>query len=200
MFDVHYFNMDKIMKWVCRIVPAILAAIAIFVAIYGCASTTMEPGRLRSFDIAKTPQDDLECKFQEVIDYCIPRLQEYERKANVQASKAFWMNMSGLLSGAVAAPMIIASGSTGMWPLMIVAGLSGWAGATPFASDVLRISGLSGESVARMRNEIVERIRDKAGIALDGTRSYDERRNAIMGIVGECTIYPMVVPSVEVQR
>lgn len=175
----------------------LLVLIILCILIFGCS--TMNPpvrdGTLRTFSV--TYQDDLEQKFQEVIDYCLPRLQNYEQKAMGQSSKAFWMNMSGLVAGAVFAPMIIASGSTGPLALAIVTGLSGWAGATPFASDALRVSGLSGVAVAQMRNQIVDRIRDKSIIALDGSRTTDERRNAIMGIVGECTIYPMLVPGEE---
>lgn len=190
-FD-HYFDLDKILNFIC-----IIIAIIIFLLVaYGCSTSKIQNQPLKTFVITKTSQDDLEQKFQEVIDYCMPRLQAYEEKAMSQSNKSFWLNWSGLLSGAVLAPMIIASGSTGTWPLMIVAGLSGYAGSIPFASDALRASGHSGEAVARMRNEIVERIREKSIVALDGTRSYDERRNAIMGIVGDCTIYPMVIPKI----
>lgn len=193
MFDVHYIDWDCFWKWFCRIGIFVLVIMVILFAIYGCAPAT-KSGQLRSFAIAKTPQDNLESKFQEVIDYCVPRLQEYERKANTQANKAFWMNMSGLLSGAVVAPMIIASGSTGMWPLIFVAGLSGWAGTTPFVGEALRESGLSGSAIMETRNAIVERIRERSTIVLDASLSYEERRTALLGIIGECTIYPMLVP------
>ena len=171
----------------------------IFVSLFcfSCSTTSrVNTNVVKTFSISETEQDQLEQKFQEVIEYCTVRLNEYEHKAEVQASKAFWMNMSGLVSGAVIVPMIIATGSTGMWPLTFAAGLSGWAGATSFASESLKLSGLSGSSTAQMRNLIVERIRDKATIALDGTKPYADRRNAVLGIMGECTIYPIMVPSV----
>ena len=192
----HCFDLDRLRNWLY----VIAAILVILLIVYGCSMSKTQNTQLRSFTVSQTPQDERERKFQEVIDYCTPRLQGYEDKAMRQSDKAFWMNMSGLLAGAVFAPMIIASGGTGGFALAMVAGLSGWAGATPFASDALRLSGHSGEAVAKMRNDIVVRIRDKAAIALDSTASYDEWRNAIMGIIGECTIYPMVIPSAEVTR
>uniref|UniRef100_A0A6M3L1S1 Uncharacterized protein n=1 Tax=viral metagenome TaxID=1070528 RepID=A0A6M3L1S1_9ZZZZ len=175
------------------LVLLILAVLCFYLS--GCSTVkrpVVKDGSLRAFSL--TQQDNLEQKFQEVIDYCEPRLQGYENKSNVQASKAYWMNMSGLVSGAVIAPALLASGVGNPIGLGIITALSGWAGATPFASESLKVSGLSGSAVAEMRNAIVERIRDKAAIALDATKPYDERRAAIMGIVGECTIYPIVIP------
>lgn len=178
-------------------VVMLLSAVLLVMFGQGCATAPVEEKlTVKTITIAKSPQSDLEVKFQEVLDYCAPRLNQYETKALSQASKAYWLNVSGLLAGSVFAPFILAFGATGATWMAVTAGLSGYAGTVPFMSEALRASGLSGAGVAQMRNEIVARIREKAAIAIDGALRYNERRAAIMAIAAECSIYPIVVPSV----
>ena len=170
----------------------IIAVILLTLAL-GCA-TTPQKGQLKTFDIPYSEQEDIEIKFQEVIDFCTPRLSTWESKAESQATKAFWVNISGLVAGAVIVPALVAAQVSSTFWMATQAGLAGWAGSNAFVGNTLQAAGLSGAEVATMRNEIVERIRDKSAVVLDGKKSYTQRRNALMGIVGECTIYPMVVP------
>jgi len=193
----HYFSWDEIYQWAIDI---LIAGIILFILIMalGCASVKVyrQPMPVKSFSIAKSPeQDDLEQKFQEVLDYCIPRLNAYEDRSITQARKSYWMNVSGMLSGSVMVPMLIASGWGSPIALLLQAGFAGYAGSVPFMSQSLQQSGLSGMAAATTRNVMVERISRATMTILDAGQSYDERRSAIMGVAAECTIYPIFVPT-----
>jgi hypothetical protein len=140
----------------------------------------------------------LEDGLNEVLNFCLPRLSGYEKKSADQAELAFWLSMSGLLAGAVAVPALTAAAAqaNAAW----IAGLSGWAGATNFASQVLRSSGLSGSAIAETRNTIIRNLKEQIAVASDGSKTFEERRNALMKARAECVVYEISVPTVPDQK
>lgn len=135
----------------------------------------------------------LEAKLQEVLDFCLPRLSGYETASVSQAKKAYWLSMSGLIAGSVVVPALTAANATAN--ASSVAALSGWAGATNFAGQALRSSGLSGSTIAETRNSIIHSVREGISVASDGTKSFDERRGALMQARANCIMYEIAVPS-----
>lgn len=136
----------------------------------------------------------LESKLEEVLNFCLPRLSGYEQKSASQANKAYWLSMSGLVAGAVAVPALTAANATSNagW----IAGLGGWSGATNYAGQALKESGLSGSTIAETRNSIIRRVTDQIEIAGDGTKSFEERRNALMKARAACIMYEIAVPAI----
>ncbi|WP_136484551.1 hypothetical protein [Vibrio sp. H11] len=139
-------------------------------------------------------QDLLEKKLSEVLSFCLPRLSGYEAKSERQAKQAYWLSMSGLVAGSIAVPALTAASaaSNAAW----IAGLGGWAGATNFASQNLKESGLSGSAVASTRNEIVNKVTEQIEIAADGSQTFENRRNALMKARASCIMYEIAVPTV----
>lgn len=177
----------------------------------GCAGsptkTAVDPSAAQTFSISKITdtgkslaqldeanQRLLEAELQKVLNFCFPRLSGYERKSAAQAKQAYWLSMSGLVAGAVAVPALTAAGATSNagW----IAGFGGWSGATNFAGQALKESGLSGSTIAETRNNIIRRVTDQIEIASDGTKPFDERRNALMKARAACVMYEIAVPTI----
>ncbi|EAS76215.1 putative phage-related transmembrane protein [Vibrio alginolyticus 12G01] len=139
-------------------------------------------------------QQLLEDKLSEVLSFCLPRLSGYEAKSEQQARQAYWLSMSGLVAGSIAVPALTAASaaSNAAW----IAGLGGWAGATNFASQNLKESGLSGAAVASTRNEIVNKVTSQIEIAADSSQTFENRRNALMKARASCIMYEIAVPAV----
>lgn len=145
-------------------------------------------------DVADENQKNLEEGLEKVLNYCLPRLSGYEEKSAQQAEWAFWLAMSGLLAGAVAVPALTAAAAKANagW----IASLSGWSGSTNFAGQVLRTSGLSGSTIAETRNNIIKNVRAQLAISMDGEKTFEERRTALLDARSYCAIYEIAVPSV----
>jgi hypothetical protein len=143
-----------------------------------------------------TPEERkyLEDKLQDTLAFCQQRLSGYEIKSENQAKQAFWLSLSGLIAGTVVSPVLLAASASGnaAW----AAGFGGWAGATNFASESLRTSGLSGTTIAQTRNDIVKSVGEQIKIAVDGNKTYDERANAIMLARANCILYEIAVPTI----
>ena len=98
------------------------------------------------------------------------------------------------MAGSVAVPALTAANATSNagW----IAGLGGWSGATNFAGQSLKESGLSGAALANTRNTIIRNVKDQIEIASDGTKAFDDRRNALMKARSECVMYEIAVPTI----
>lgn len=181
----------------------------------GCASPStklvVDSSTAKSFSISKITDTEktsmqlneanqrlIESKLEEVLNFCLPRLSGFEVKSADQAKKAYWLSMSGLVAGAVAVPALTAANATSnaSW----IAGLGGWSGATNFASESLKESGLSGSTIANTRNNIIHNVKNQIEIASDGTKAFDERRNALMKARAECVMYEISVPNISGQK
>ncbi|MDP3013738.1 MAG: hypothetical protein Q8M92_05805 [Candidatus Subteraquimicrobiales bacterium] len=182
----------------------------------GCVGQTrmvVDPSSAKTFSITKIvdttktisqkqlDEDNqllLERKMEEVLNFCLPVLSGYEKKSAVQARQAYWLSMSGLVAGSIAVPALAATSAAANagW----IAGLGGWAGATNFAGQNLRESGLSGSTIAETRNSIIRRVTDQIEIAIDGTNSFEERRNALMKARAACVMYEIAVPTISEQK
>ena len=187
-----------------------IAAALITTLITGCATTDGSHDRVaapRSVElkqvptIGKTPEqisDEesrvIEAKLAEVLSYCKPILSGYERDAAKKAKHAFWLSMSGLIAGSVIGPALIAKSAAANAPW--TSALSGWAGATNFAGQNLRTSGLSGTTVAQTRNDIIADLKSNIATATDGGNIFSVRRNALLKASASCTVYEIAVPTV----
>jgi len=189
-----------------KIIPSIL-----FLTLVGCQSTSnyqVGADSSKSFTINKAVpgtgltevqadmknQQTLEDSMSEVLNFCLPRLSGYEEKSERQARQAYWLSMSGLIAGSIAVPALTAASaaSNSAW----IAGLGGWAGATNFASQNLKESGLSGASVASTRNKIVENVTKQIEIAANSDNTFEERSGALMKARAACIMYEIAVPTV----
>lgn len=179
--------------------------------ISGCATeyktSLVDPAASKTLNITKSndnklnkPQLDhedrlkIESALNEVLLFCQPKLSGFETESARQARNAYWLSMSGLVAGSVIAPALAASSAAAnaSW----IAGLSGWAGATNFAGQALKTSGLSGSTIAQTRNTIIANVRDAIIIASDGSKSFDDRKDALMRARAECTIYQIAIPNI----
>lgn len=136
----------------------------------------------------------LETSLKEVLEFCLPRLSGYEKVSAEQAKKAYWLSMSGLIAGSVLVPGLAAASASGN--AAAIAGLGGWAGATNFAGQSLKTSGLSGSTIAETRNKIIQKVNDFVRIASDGSKTFGERRDALMDARTACIMYEISVPNV----
>lgn len=136
----------------------------------------------------------LEDKLNEVLEFCRPRLSGYEKVSVEQAKKAYWLSMSGLIAGSVLVPGLTAASASGN--AAAIAGLGGWAGATNFAGQSLKSSGLSGSTIAETRNGIIQKVNDAIAVASDGSKTFDERRGALMKARSACIMHEIAVPSI----
>ncbi len=189
-----------------------LAALFVF-TITGCSSTgiveSVDKSASRTLMVTKAQTSDqsaaalklneeennkkLESKLSEVLEYCKPLLSGYEKDSAQQAKNAYWLSMSGLVAGSVVAPALIAaSASNGA----SVAALSGWAGATNFAGQALKTSGLSGTTIANTRNDIISGLKVEIANATDGSKSFEDRRSALMRANAGCVLYEISVPTI----
>lgn len=144
--------------------------------------------------VASENNEKIEKGMQDVLDFCLKRLSGYERDSATQARRSYWLSMSGLIAGSVLAPALTAGNAAAN--ATSVAALSGWAGATNFAGQALRSSGLSGSTIAETRNSIIRSVRDSLKVAGDGSKSFDERRAALMTARADCILYEIAVPSI----
>lgn len=151
-------------------------------------------GGKTSAQLAAENQKQLEDALQEVLSFCQPRLSGYEASSASQAQKAYWLSISGLVAGAVLSPALAAANASAnaAW----ISALSGWSGATNFAGQALRTSGLSGSAIAETRNSIIKNVRDAIAAASDGAKPFEERRGALMRARSECILYEIAVPSI----
>lgn len=190
----------------------ILAVVCIIGTLAGCAPryvtrASVDAAAARTFDVQRRivrsgatadqvleDRNVLEAALIDVLNFCQPRLSGYERQSADQAELAFWLAMSGLLAGTVAVPVLTAAAAQANAPW--IAGLGAWAGSTNFASQALRTSGLSGSTIAETRNTIIRHVREQIEIASDGSKTFEERRNALMRARAECVIYEISVPTV----
>lgn len=146
---------------------------------------------------AKLAEDNrklLEDKLNEVLDFCLPRLSGFEKKSAEQARQAWWLSMTGLVAGSVLVPGLAAASPSGN--AAAIAGLGGWAGATNFAGESMKSSGLSGTTIAQTRNKIIQKVDNAITIASDGSKTFDERRDALMRARSACILYEISVPTV----
>jgi hypothetical protein len=156
----------------------------------------IDPARRAMASAALTPEErkDLEDGLQNTLQFCQPRLSGYEIKSERQATQALLLSLSGLVAGTVVSPVLLAASASGnaAW----AAGFSAWGGATNFASEALRTSGLSGTTIAETRNNIVRSVAEQIKIAMDGNKTYDERANAILQARANCILYEIAVPTI----
>ena len=153
----------------------------------GDSSATFSTGKMKSSDV-------IEAKLYETLEFCAPRLQGAESKAEWQARAAYWISMTGLIAGSVVVPALAAINAE-MY-VGLIAGLSGWSGASHFASKAMETSGLSGSAVAETRNRIIRELQEAIEVATDGDRTFEERRCAVMRARAACVAYEIAVPRV----
>ncbi|MCV4283198.1 hypothetical protein [Pseudomonas capsici] len=179
-------------------------------ALSACGSTppgAVDPNASSTFSVTEIKMDglspeelseknrkQLETKLNEVLEFCLPRLSGYEKVSADQAKKAYWLSMSGLIAGSVLVPGLAAASASGN--AAAIAGLGGWAGATNFAGQALKTSGLSGTTIAETRNRIIQKVNDSIRIASDGTKTFGERSDALMDARTACIMYEISVPSI----
>lgn len=178
-------------------------------ALTGCAATgsriPLDPAAARTVEISSAggdimglaegaDQDMLESKLLEYLSFCQQKLSGFEAKSERQAKNAYWLSISGLVAGAVAVPALAAASPTAnaAW----ISGLGGWAGASTFAGQALGASGLSGTTIAKTRNDIINTVAVQIEIASDGQKSFAERRNALMKLRAACVVYEIAVPTI----
>lgn len=178
-----------------------ITIISTALAIVGCASppTNITRSAAQPFTITKDQdtarqQIELEAKLTEVLNFCQPRLSGYEMKAEKGATNAYWLSMSGLIAGSVIAPALAAGNAAGN--AAAIAAMSGWSGATNFASENLKTSGLSGSAVAQTRNNIITSVRNQIAVASDATKDFEVRRNALMIARADCVLYEIATPTI----
>lgn len=156
---------------------------------------------VKSIDAAKSPEElsaldrtKLEEAMASVLAYCQPKLSGYEAIAAGQAKRAYWLSMSGLILGSVVAPALTAANAAGnaAW----ISAASGWGGATNFAGEALKTSGLSGTTIAQTRNKIIDGVMADIKTASDGAKTFEQRRDALMSARASCTLYQIAVPTV----
>lgn len=143
---------------------------------------------------ARADADAIEKALRETLEFCAPILQGFEDKTEVQAKRAYWLSISGLVAGSVIAPALISANAAAN--ASSVAAFSGWAGATNFASDSLKSSGLSGTATAETRNRIIQNLGDSIEIATDSTKPFLDRKTAIMKARSSCVVYDIAIPTI----
>lgn len=163
------------------------------------AASTFSLTKIQSTDktaveLADANQKLIEAELEKVLNFCLPRLSGYEKASANQADNAYWLSMSGLIAGTVLAPGLVAANATSN--AASIAALSGWAGATNFAGQALKSSGLSGSTIAETRNGIVKSVKEAIAMASDGSKSFEERRGALMRARSECIMYEIAVPNI----
>jgi hypothetical protein len=135
---------------------------------------------------------DFESQFAKVISECQQIISPLQRSSRRGAKTAFWLQVSGLVAGAVAAPALVAASSVAnkAW----IAGLSGYAGSTNLAESSLGNAGLNGVADATAANNLVTKIGTDISAALNKT-TYDEKYDALNVVVADCALYQISVPS-----
>lgn len=140
---------------------------------------------------AKT-RTDFENKFTDLLSSCQKIVDKYQGRSRAGAKTAFWLQMGGLVAGAVAAPALVAASSVGnrAW----IAGVSGFAGGTNLAESSLGSANLNGVSDATTANQIVSQVRTDIQNAQAKT-SWDDRYDALAAVQTDCTLIQMGVPT-----
>ena len=139
-----------------------------------------------------TTRADFEAKFATVLTACKAIVNNYQGQSTSGAKVAFWLQVSGLVAGAVAAPALVAASSVGnkAW----IAGVSGYAGGTNLAETSLGSANLNGVSDATTANQLVTQIRTDITTALTKT-SWDDRYDALNAVVADCALFQIGVPA-----
>jgi len=135
---------------------------------------------------------DFDKQYANVISECQKVLDGYRSRARTGSQVAFWIQISGLLAGAVASPALVAVSSVGnrAW----IAGLSGYAGGTNLAETTLGSSNLNGVSDANTANQLATKISTDIAAAVSKT-SWDEKYDALSNVVADCSAFQIGVPS-----
>jgi hypothetical protein len=133
-------------------------------------------------------------QFTTVLGECKAVINKYQRGSRGGAETAFWLQMGGLVAGAVAAPALVAASSVAnkAW----IAGLSGFAGGTNLAETSLGNANLSGISDATTANQLAAQIRTDITTALNKT-SWDDRYDALNTVVADCSLFQIGVPTAQ---
>lgn len=139
--------------------------------------------------------EDLNEKFTYVLGECNKILTALDAKAQKQEQQAFWLTMSGLITGSIIGPAAAAANAAAHRALISAA--SGWAGATNFASQALRTAGLGGDAKATERNTIVTNFNVAVAEALNPASDYDARLSSIRKAQAACIAYSAYVPGIQ---
>ncbi len=139
-------------------------------------------------------RDQFNKQFATVVNQCKQIVSQYQKGSGIGARTAFWLQMSGLVAGAVAAPALVAASSVGnkAW----IAGLSGYAGGTNLAETSLGSANLSGVSDATTANQLAAKIRTDISTAL-GKSSWDDRYDGLNEVVADCSLFQIGVPTAQ---
>lgn len=153
--------------------------------------------KTKNIAVNKLTDDDLKKITKDLdalVKYCSPILSGFETDSNNKAKKAYYLSMVGLIAGAVIAPALTASNATANagW----IAGFSGLGGASGFASQALKSSGLSGTTDAKVRNDIIENLRKGLTTIVDPKKTVSEIRAALLASKAECALYKIAVPTI----
>jgi hypothetical protein len=137
-------------------------------------------------------RDDFNKQFAKVISDCRAVIDTYQRGSKAGAKTAFWLQVSGLIAGAVVAPALVAASSVGnkAW----IAGLSGYAGGTNLAENALGTSDLNGVSDATTSNQLATKIGSDITVALNKT-NWDDKYDALNAVVADCSLFQIGVPA-----
>lgn len=180
-------------------------SLALVVILTACSSTPKPEMRLNSLTPVNSKPSDFKTMnltqkktlVQEEINKlmleCRPVLTNFEDDTRKGSKRAFYLSMTGLIAGSVVAPALIAANAAAN--ASSIAALSGLAGATNTASEVLKTSGLSGMYAAQDRNLIITRIRDHLENVFSGSKSPEEQLDYIALAKAECALYMITVPS-----
>ena len=165
----------------------------------GCSGARdgMTPNRLINIplglELSQEEQDKIiEQELNEVMKFCQEKISGYETLSKKQAFKSYLLGLSGVVAGAVVAPVMTAISA--MKYAAWIAAMSGWAGSTNFLSGNLKSLGLSGSAAAETRNRIVMQVSDLTEIAIDSTKPFEERRRALIKAKSKCVLYETTVP------
>ena len=139
-------------------------------------------------------RDQFNKQFTTVVNECKAIVTQYQKGSTGGAKTAFWLQVSGLIAGAVAAPALVAASSVGnkAW----IAGISGYAGGTNLAETSLGNANLNGISDATTANQLAAKIRADISTAL-GKSSWDDRYDALNEVVADCSLFQIGVPTAQ---
>jgi hypothetical protein len=137
---------------------------------------------------------DFETQFATVLSDCKKIINQYQGESRDGAKVAFWLQISGLVAGAVAAPALVAASSVGnkAW----IAGISGYAGGTNMAESSLGAANLNGVADATTASSLVTQIRSDITAALTKT-TWDDKYDGLNAVVADCSLFQIGVPSAQ---
>jgi hypothetical protein len=139
-------------------------------------------------------RDEFNKQFTSVLNTCTKIVNRYQGNSRRGARTAFWLQMSGLVAGAVVAPALVAASAVGnkAW----IAGTSGYAGATNLAETSLGSAELNGASDATTANQLVIKIQTDISASL-GKSTWDDRYDALNEVIADCSLFQIGVPSAQ---